>query len=115
MPKIDESEDKVRVHPNQLFKRYDRASERKQEDWEWGWEDIGREGHTKLLMTKPPEGDWSQYALSFPKSMVDWVGEDDKIVVKDKKALEMLNKFKEEGKIPKDIEVVEGEKLKEIV
>jgi hypothetical protein len=95
MPKIYETDSRVRVHIGNLYRIYDKNPELFKE---FRFHDVGREGYTYRMSVKY-KGKWITYAWDFSKEQVSWNSKTKTLTVKDRKAYEILKGLKDKGEL----------------
>lgn len=87
MPKISTSDNRIKIHVGNLWKK-------KKQMEEFKVKDIGRVGYSQIILCRY-KGKWQTYAWSFLKSQVSKSGRT--LICKDKNAYDILSKMKEGG------------------
>ena len=89
MPKISKSNNRIKIHIRNLWKK-------KKQIEEFRVKDIGRIGHSQMILCKY-KSKWQTYAWSFTKDQV--TVSDRTLICKDKNAYEILSRMKREGNL----------------
>lgn len=99
MPKVTITSTKIRVSIGKwraLFKQ------EPEEFQEFKYKEIGRPGHTRLVIVKLESGNWVRYVMEFDKRDVSWDQRKRTLTATDPTAYEVLKDLKDRG----DLETV---------
>jgi len=94
LPKIKVTKNRIRIHVGNWWKKYKRNPDLFEE---FRIHDVGREQKSERVSAKVKGKGWITYAWDFDKSQVEKVGKT--LIVKDQKALEIIQKLKQQGEL----------------